>query len=158
MAIDLDVRSTHPGRPTDEDGALGRSVRFLQPLDVGQQFLFAGPPGKVPAQHLKRSQGRFAARPQGNQHARQNRRRGLQLDPLALVAQEMPAAEDVFIKTKEDLNRPAILKDQGDHVRLHVHQIRRDHERLGLLRSPVAGMHPLDMRLALQFDHANRSR
>jgi len=73
----LEARSTNPGRDPDREGALGRSVRFLQPFDVSQQLLLAGHSRKVPAPHLERPQGRLATRPQRNQHAGQDRRLGL---------------------------------------------------------------------------------
>jgi len=137
---------------------LGGSVRFLPLLEVDQPFFLAGHSREAPAPHLEGPQGRLATRPPRNQQARQDRRLGLQLDPLAIVAQQRATAQEVLVEPKENLNRPAMLENQRHPVGRQVHQICRDHERLGLLRSPAAGRPPLDLRRALRFDDPHRSR
>lgn len=95
---------------------------FFAAARCGRRVFLAGHTGEAPAQHFKGPQGGLTARPQRNQHAGQNHRIGLQLDPIAMVAQQMAAAQDVLIEAKENLDRPAMLKDQRNHVGRQVHQ------------------------------------
>ena len=74
-----------------------------------QQFVLLGQAREVVADHLVRSQGRLAARPQANQHARNDGAVGLDLDAHRIVAQQRPAAQRVLEEAKEYLSLPLIL-------------------------------------------------
>ena len=82
---------------------------------------------------------------------------GLEFNPVAVIAQQMTTAQDVLVEPEEDLNRPAILENQGDDVGIQVQQICRNNQGLGLLWPPTARMHSLDMWLARHLDHPNRN-
>jgi len=75
------------------------------------QLVFIGHACEIPAQHFIRPQGGLAPRPQGNQHTGDNSRIGLQFDAVAVVAEQMPATQNMLKKAKEDLHRPAVLEN-----------------------------------------------
>ena len=76
--------------------------------EMGQQFGFGGPTHEKIAQHLVRAPRRFAAGPEADQQAGNDRAVGLDLDPARIVAQQMPAAQQVFEGPEEDFNLPAM--------------------------------------------------
>ena len=67
---------------------------------MGQQFVFVGPAHEVIAQHLVRAFGRLAAGPEVDQQAGDDRTIGLNLDPVRVLTQQMPAAQQVFERAK----------------------------------------------------------
>jgi len=85
------------------------SLLFLQPGDMGQQFLFTGHAAKIPADHLVGPQGRFFPRPQADQHTGDHRGIHLQFDAVATLAEQMTAAQHMLEKTKKYLNLPRTL-------------------------------------------------
>ena len=42
------------------------------------------------------------------------------------MAQQVPAAKDLFEKPEEDFNRPALGEDQTDDIRWDIQQVGRD--------------------------------
>ena len=68
------------------------------------------------SEHLLRSQGRLFAGPQTDQHARNDRAVGLDLDALSRSAEQMPAAENLLEEAEEDFDRPAVVVHQRDHL------------------------------------------
>lgn len=129
---------------------------FLQAVNVTAQFLFIGHAREVPTEHFIRTQGRLATGPQRDQHTGDNGRVGLQFDAVALVAQEMATPKNVLVEPKEDFNRPTVLEDQGNHVRIDLHQVRGDGQGLGLLRPAAAGVSAFAMWRAGHFYDTNR--
>ena len=85
------------------------SLLFLQPGDMGQQFLLTGHAAKVPADHLVGPQGRFFPRPQADQHTGDHRSIHLQFDAVAILTEQMTAAQHMLEKTKKYLNLPRTL-------------------------------------------------
>ena len=59
---------------------------------------------------------------------RRDRAVRLNLDAILILAQQVPAAQDLFEKTEEDFDRPRLREDQANDVRWYVQQIGRDAE------------------------------
>jgi len=59
----------------------------------------------------------------------------LDLDAVGSMADQVPAAQHVFVKAKEQLHRPAFFVDQGDDFGRKVQQVGRDEQGLALLRT-----------------------
>ena len=74
-----------------------------------QQFVFVGPTHQVVAQHLVRTFGRLAAGPEVDQQTSDDRAVGLDLDPVRVIAQQVPAAQQVLERAEEDLSVPIIV-------------------------------------------------
>ena len=63
---------------------------------MGQQFVCISPAHQVVAQHLVGPFGRLAAGPEVDQQAGDDRAVRLKLDPVRMMAQEVPAAQQVL--------------------------------------------------------------
>ena len=70
----------------------------------------------------------MGAGPEADQHADDDYAVRLNLDAVLVVAEQMPAAQDVLEESEEDLDRPAILIQHRDRLRRHVQQVRGDPE------------------------------
>ena len=95
---------------------------------MGQQFVLLRQTREVMADHLVRPQRRLAARPQADEHAGDDRTVGLNLDAHRIVAEQMPAAQHVLEKAKENLDRPAVAVNQRDDPGRQVEQVRGDQQ------------------------------
>ena len=75
-------------------------------------------------------QCRLTAGPEADQQAGDDRAVRLNLDAVLVVAEQMPAAQDVLEESEEDLDRPApaILIQHRDRLRRHIQQVRGDPE------------------------------
>ena len=76
---------------------------------MGQQFVFVGPTHQVVAQHLVRAFAGLAAGPEVDQQTGDDRAVGLDLDPVRVMAQQVPAAQQVLERAEEDLSVPIII-------------------------------------------------
>ena len=74
---------------------------------MGQQFVGVGPAHQVVAQHLVRAFGRLAASPEVDQQAGDDRAVRFNRDPVRVMTQQMPAAQQVFERAEEDLESRA---------------------------------------------------
>lgn len=101
-------------------------VLLLQLRNVSQQFVLIRHPAKVETNHLVRSQSRLAARPQRDQHARDDRRVRLDFDAVLIVAAQMTAAQHVLEEPKENLDRPTFLVQKCNCLSWHVELVRCD--------------------------------
>ena len=90
------------------------SVVLFEFREVRQDFVFRGPTHQVVAQHLVGAFRRAAAGPEIDQQTGDDRAVGLNLDPVGVKTQQMPAAQEVLERPKEDLDGPTILVQQGD--------------------------------------------
>jgi hypothetical protein len=68
----------------------------LEVRQVGQPFVFSRSADQVIAQHLERAFGRLAAGPEVDQQAGDDRAVRLNLDPVGMMAPQMPAAQQVL--------------------------------------------------------------
>ena len=93
---------------------------------MGQQFIFVGPAHQVVAQHLVRALGRLAAGPEVDQQTGDDRAVRLNLDPVRVMAQQMPSAQQVLERAEEDLDLPAVFVDQRDDFGGDVQQVGHD--------------------------------
>ena len=91
-----------------QTGGLG--VLGFEFCNVCEQLVFAGQAAETEADHLIRSQRRFAARPEADQHAGDDRAVGLNLDAVFVVAQEVTATQDMFEKSEKNFNSPPMTK------------------------------------------------
>jgi hypothetical protein len=86
-----------------------RCVLRFQLGNVAQEFFLTGQAAEVETNHLISAERRFAAGPQGNQQAGDNGTVGLNLDPVLVVAQQVPASEQVLEEPEECFSVPIIL-------------------------------------------------
>ncbi len=96
-----------------------RGLRF-QFFDVLHQFVFAGHATEVKTDQLVSSQRWLLTRPQADQHAGDDRAVRLNFNSLGIVAKQVAAAEHVFEESEEYLDRPAMGKYQGNHIRRNL--------------------------------------
>ena len=71
----------------------GLFVGAFEFRQVGVEFLDRGPVHQVEAEHLVRAFGRFAAGPEGDQQAGDDRTVGLDFDAVLAVTEQVAAAE-----------------------------------------------------------------
>ena len=83
---------------------------------MGQQFLFVGQAAEVKADHLVGPQRRLATGPQADQQAGDDRAVRLNLDAVLVVAQQVPAAQQVLEESEKDFNRPPLGIYQSDDL------------------------------------------
>ena len=69
------------------------------------------------------SQSRFAARPQADQHARDDRAVDLNFNAFLRLTQQMAAAKNVFQKSEEDFNCPPVTVEQRDDLGRDIQQV-----------------------------------
>ncbi len=93
---------------------------------MGHQLIFVRQTAEVETDHFVSSLRRLATGPQCDQHARDDRAVGLNLDAVLVVAQQMPTAQHVFEEPEEDFNGPAIGVDQSNRFGGNIEQVRRD--------------------------------
>ena len=74
----------------------GLCVGKFQRRQMGLHLVGGGPAQHVEAEHLVRALGWFAARPEGDHQAGDDRAVGLDFDAVLVVAQQVAAAQQVF--------------------------------------------------------------
>jgi hypothetical protein len=87
--------------------ALSDLILFLQTPNMGQQFIFVGHAGKVPANHLIGSQCRLSAGPKTDQYAGDNRRIDLQFDTIFVLTEQMTTTQHMLEESEKDFDGPA---------------------------------------------------
>ena len=89
----------------------------------------SGPRGFVAPAHQKvadlfiRPQRRLAAIPKADVQAGDDRAVGLKLNGFPAVADEIPTAQHLFERAKENLERPAVVIQQRDALGVDIQQI-----------------------------------
>lgn len=89
-------------------------------------LLPSGPAHEVQADHLITAERRFPTCPQADQQAGDDRAIRLDLDPVAMRAQQMAAAQHMLEEPEEQFNRPPMFIDIRKHFGRNVEQIRGD--------------------------------
>jgi hypothetical protein len=74
---------------------------------MGLQFIKVGPAHEVKTDHLIGCFGGLSARPQGNQHAGDDRNIHLYFNAISILADQVSTAEDVLEEPEVNLNGPA---------------------------------------------------
>ena len=87
---------------------------LLQFGDVCGQRGFVGPTHQVVADHFRRSLRRLAAGREADQQTGDDGAVRLNLDAVLVVAEQVPTAQQVLERAEENLDRPAIVIQQGD--------------------------------------------
>src|SRR2546428_8633945 len=107
----------------------------MQPVDMGDQLHFTGPPAEVETEHLVRTFGRRTPDPQADQQAGDQGHIHLYPHAVGRLTQQVPAAQHTFHPPKKQLHGPPIPIRQRDEVGVEVQPIRHQHQHLG---RPVA--------------------
>ncbi len=90
------------------------------------EFVLIGQTCEVKADHFVSPKPWLFSRPQGDQHAGDNRAISLNLNAIFVLAEQMAEAKYLLEKAEEDFDRPPFRKDQTDDVRRHIEQISRN--------------------------------
>lgn len=77
----------------------------IQFFDVCNQLVLVRHPAEVETDHFACPKRSLLPCPQCNQHAGDNRAARLNLNAILILAQQVPAAQDLFEKTEEDFDR-----------------------------------------------------
>ena len=72
------------------------------------QLFLIGEACEIEADHFVGAKRRLLASPQRDQHARDDRAVGLNLDSILVVAEQVPAAQNVLEKTKKYFDSPTV--------------------------------------------------
>ena len=104
--------------PTTRQNRPAKSGLFFQAIQVAEQFFVVGHAAEVPADHFVSSQRRLTARPETNQHARDDRAIHLNFDAVLRTTQQVPTARAIAwcLPVENDFFHVVIIPSGGESL------------------------------------------